>query len=1625
MSVEPKRIVVVLGMHRSGTSAITRGLQVLGVDLGARLLAAEAGINDKGFWEDGDITAFNVDLLAAMGHDWHTLTPITPIELENPAIEPFRLRAVQLLRSKLTAANTLGLKDPRMPRVMPFWVDVFKHLQLDVSYVIACRNPMSVVHSLATRNGFALEKSYLLWLEHTLFAMKYTAQARRVFVDYDLMLSEPQRQLERIAAALDLPFCAESEAFAEYRNEFLETALRHNGFVAEDLALDPAVTEEVQQLHLLVTKLAGDKVKDDEQVAEQVESLYGSISGRHAAYRFMRALEDRGNHLALRLDEAETTAASLTALVNETREALAASRQGSAVLGIQLDEAQAALADLTLQLADQTADMQHLDHALKASRTGRASFKNLLRALVSRIGIGRLQQRHTRNRLFASGLFDTAYYRSAYPDVVAAGIEPLDHFLQQGWKEGRNPSSWFSTTGYLQLHDDVRLLGVNPALHYLKHGCREGRMVPAVSGGVGRLPLRRSMIVRLATVLKAEPGLIVRFFVEARRNGLRHALRLAHKTTARQERVDYDTVTCGKALESSAEYDLYNIVPYYLNPYQHDERPVPAFKLGIHLHLFYTDMAEECIGYLSNIPQPFDLYVSVSEQTDASVYEALLKSRLPLAREVIVEPVPNRGRDLAALIVQFGERLVDYDIVAHFHTSRSPHKQSVNGLFGALMNALCGTRSSVFQILSLFSDDAKIVYPAGRQNTHRDNTGWGDNKEMVKSLLARHTDIDSADFSQVEFPHGSMFWGKVDALREFLSLPLTYEDFAEEPIAPDATLVHALERSILIFGTRHEGRNYRIEMAGLSNEPQQYYEDQYDFSTEIVHDTIKVLAYYLPQFHPTPENDAWHGSGFTEWHKVAAANPLFLGHYQQHVPHADIGYYHLDCPAQLEKQADMMKQSGVTGLIFYHYWFSGKLILEKPAQMLLDNPDINMPFSFCWANENWTRRWDGNEKEILLGQVYSPDDAVGFIRYLIPFFKDERYIKVDGRPLLFVYRPSAMEGVDDYLRIWREECERSGLPAPYVVATLTRGAVSPAHYGMDAAVERPLHDWTDGAVADIRQELKPYGSINGSFLDYSEVADHYMHKELESDGVLFRSLVPTWDNTPRYGSEAIGLHRFTTAKFQEWFEHLIRYSIESLPADRRFVVVNAWNEWAEGAHLEPDTRFGYGYLNSIGRGLCNYSFGDTQHLAEKLGPQLVLRLELAEGFKQDLAADNEAQRKFLHCLSHSTIFQKCTVVSPDADVSAHLATLGINCTECSSADPDYTLRFDEPYLFTASCIESLLLMALRHPGFSISPSVLNDPAYLHDPQSVNFEVDYALRAGMEIKADKVAFKGYKVAWKAACFRLPVGPAGGAELPRVATVMRFHRQGSMELLANALLSLATQASCRVQLHLALQDLGDDELSSLNAMLAGVPWAVDCQPVIRRYCSSDSNPDLRSVMLNETLKAIGTGYAAFLDYDDVLFPNAYQHLVGQLQASGKNASFARVYATRVDVCTGMILKRESTYDYGFSYEDFYSHNHAPLHSFMLNLDKIDLGNVHYHHNMKFMEDYYLTLQLFTKAGTDWSSLHRGEFIGDYLHRVGGDSNTLALLDNDERQSLLQNEHYVLCEARINALRRKLGG
>jgi lipopolysaccharide biosynthesis protein len=346
----------------------------------------------------------------------------------------------------------------------------------------------------------------------------------------------------------------------------------------------------------------------------------------------------------------------------------------------------------------------------------------------------------------------------------------------------------------------------------------------------------------------------------------------------------------------------------------------------------------------------------------------------------------------------------------------------------------------------------------------------------------------------------------------------------------------------------------------------------------------RVLAYYLPQFHRTKENDQWHGEGFTEWTKVRAATPLFEGHRQPRVPHPDIGYYTLEDSVTLKKQAAMMDQFGISGMIFYHYRFgAGKKLLEKPAELLLDHPEINMPFCFAWCNENWTKRWDGGNNSVLMEQKYSAQDAIEFAEEFVNYARDERYIKIMNRPLLIIYRPHLIPDIALYINVWKEVFADSGLPFPFLVASHTWGNGSENQFiqFFDAVSEKPLYDYPDLAYLSKGISGKGMGGHSGLILSYCDVVDHYISQPKRSPTLVIPSLSPGWDVSPRHKGNALILLDNTAKDFERWFRDCM-VRINRWPvSDQRLIFINAWNEWAEGAYLEPDTEMGYQFLESV------------------------------------------------------------------------------------------------------------------------------------------------------------------------------------------------------------------------------------------------------------------------------------------------------------------------------------------------------------------------------------------------------------------------------------------------------------
>lgn len=350
---------------------------------------------------------------------------------------------------------------------------------------------------------------------------------------------------------------------------------------------------------------------------------------------------------------------------------------------------------------------------------------------------------------------------------------------------------------------------------------------------------------------------------------------------------------------------------------------------------------------------------------------------------------------------------------------------------------------------------------------------------------------------------------------------------------------------------------------------------------------IRLVAFYLPQFHPIPENDAWWGPGFTEWNNVVAARPLFPGHYQPHLP-ADLGFYDLRLPEARLGQAELAEAHGISAFCYYHYWFNGRRLLERPLDEVLASKDPALPFCICWANEPWTRAWDGRSSQVLMAQEYSEDDDRRHARWLAAAFRDERYFRIEGKPLFLVYRAAQLPDPARTASIWREEAARLGVGDIFLgrVESFVDDRCDPGTIGFDAAVEfQP--DWANmgspaSSARSVRRTLRR-GRVPPALrvYDYADVVERMLARP-EPPYRRFACVTPSWDNTARQGGSGVVLHGSRPELYERWLREAVARSLPDSGGERT-VFVNAWNEWAEGAHLEPDRRHGLGFLEATHR----------------------------------------------------------------------------------------------------------------------------------------------------------------------------------------------------------------------------------------------------------------------------------------------------------------------------------------------------------------------------------------------------------------------------------------------------------
>jgi glycosyltransferase involved in cell wall biosynthesis len=352
-----------------------------------------------------------------------------------------------------------------------------------------------------------------------------------------------------------------------------------------------------------------------------------------------------------------------------------------------------------------------------------------------------------------------------------------------------------------------------------------------------------------------------------------------------------------------------------------------------------------------------------------------------------------------------------------------------------------------------------------------------------------------------------------------------------------------------------------------------------------VEPAVKAIALYLPQIHSVPENDDWWGTGFIDWRNVVRGAPRFTGHYQPRIP-SDLGFYDLSNPEVMRRQIQLAKAAGIYGFCYCFYWFDGKRLLEKPLDQFLVNPSLDFPFCIMWANENWTQRGDGLGSDVLIAQFYAERDETSLLEEFQRHFSDSRYIRIEGRPLLIISRPTLIPDTVETLRRWKEYWRTAHGGAPLLVGVRGFGVDDPREFGLDAALEFPPYGSAEGLEA-INAELDLLDpAFSGSVYRYSDVAKRSLARS-ETRFPLIRSVFPAWDNDARRQGNGSVYQGSTPLSYEHWLREVAQYAIHNPVWNRSIVFVNAWNDWAAAAYLEPDLRYGSAYLNATARALTS------------------------------------------------------------------------------------------------------------------------------------------------------------------------------------------------------------------------------------------------------------------------------------------------------------------------------------------------------------------------------------------------------------------------------------------------------
>jgi len=803
-----------------------------------------------------------------------------------------------------------------------------------------------------------------------------------------------------------------------------------------------------------------------------------------------------------------------------------------------------------------------------------------------------------RENLDPHPLFNTGWYYEKYPDVREAGVPALLHYVQAGAAEGRDPHPQFSTSYYLKSNADVEEAGINPLAHYLMQGWRDGRRPsPSFDPRTYQLenpevaardvePLTHFLTyggsIRPATAgdetQESSPSPSPALAPRAIEGGAFDAFAAASAPLEDNYCWSvYERLTAAVQSDERARIESFQPKAARLLDFSNEDLSAVARRLQ-----FPTSTAPKVsiiIPVYNQLRYTLECLASLSSsQIDSSVEIVLLDDASQDETSQIAGSIEGvryirNDQNLGYLrSVNRAAKLARGDVLVILNNDTQVDRSWLQPLLDALGDPTIGIVAP------------KMLFPNGRLQ----EAGAKLKADGAAVMIGLFEDPDQPRYCydrDVDYVSGACV-----ALRraDFEAL-----DGFDESFAPAYC-----EDSDLCMRVRRTGKRVRyvasskiyhhlsVSSDALPNaykmrqvrKNQQKMIERWSQELEALN-RVRVISFYLPQFHAIPENDRWWGAGFTEWRNVTRALPNFVGHYQPHRP-SELGYYDLSQPEIMERQAELARAHGVGGFCYYYYWFAGRRVLEAPLERLVQTGKPDFPFCICWANENWTRTWESQHKDILLEQHHSDEDDRAIIADMIRFLRQENYIRINGKPLLVVYRPQLLPNSKRTTEIWRQACREAGIGEIYLaMVEVFENALKypkPAVYGFDATIEFPPSGMS--AAMDVGAKLNP--RFTGVVSDYNEIVLRYLREPIPGH-TRFRGAMPSWDATARRQDASYIFHNPTPGAFQAWLETLVAQTRLQNFGDERIIFVNAWNEWAEGAHLEPDLRFGRGWLEAV------------------------------------------------------------------------------------------------------------------------------------------------------------------------------------------------------------------------------------------------------------------------------------------------------------------------------------------------------------------------------------------------------------------------------------------------------------